>query len=228
VTRLKLSKVALAKQLKIAPSTLSGYLSRGLPSAVDGTIDKDVAVAWIRENVKLQAGRRGPGARAALRASKTKEHVTDDPETDPIFQSTRLTKLRADKLEMENAKLAGGTENEQQLAMAEGTALRCWWCFQRQPPAGAASALAFVVDRHHDLPLLHLLAELTRERDQHIAREIHEVLVQAFAGLIRPVRDPAPGTPWRPITPKRRRTEEDVRLVDGKPFPPRKREGKDK
>jgi hypothetical protein len=224
---LKLSKVALAKQLKIAPSTLSGYISRGLPCAVDGSVDKDVAVAWIRENVKLQAGRRGPGARAALRASKTKEYVTDDTETDPIFQSTRLTKLRADKLEMENAKLAGGSENEQQLAMAEATALHCWWCFQRQRPDGAASALAFVVDRQHDRGLLHTLCELTRERDQHIAREIYEVLVRAFAGLIPPVRDPAPGTPWRPITPKRRRTEEDVRLVDGRPWPPRKPEADD-
>jgi hypothetical protein len=196
-----------------------------MPLTVDGTIDPAVAKKWIKDSVQVQAGRRGVGARAARRQNP--DNGSAEPKEDGIAQHTRLTRLRADKLEMENARLKGGTEDERQLALAEGTALRCWWCFQRATPAAIAAALAYLVDRRHDTDLMHWLTEMIRDRDQQIMSKAYEEICRGFGGLIPPVRDPSPGTPWRPTTPLRPRTRTETWLVDGEPYPPRKPEADD-
>jgi hypothetical protein len=189
----KISKTLFARQLGVAPSTISGYLAKGMPTAIDGTIDPSLAKKWIRANIRIQGGKRGVGARAARKA----DSESLDPKDDAVAQHARLTRLKADKLELETARMRGGTDSERQLALAEATALECWFCFQRATRAALAAAFACEVNRQRDNKLMYRCVAFILGRDQAIMRDVHKVLCDGFAGLIDPLPGGAVGVPWR-------------------------------
>jgi hypothetical protein len=146
-----------------------------------------------------------------------------------VREHARLTRLRADKLQREIDRLQGGTETEYAAAMGEAVSKRIWGeGFQAAHADGFAYTLGILVDRKHDVELLHLFTQLLRERESRIMVVIHEIVCDGFVpGVIEPDRDRtlALGTPWNPIVPKRPRTE--VRRLDENARPPPRREAGD-
>jgi hypothetical protein len=218
-----LSKSALAEELGVAASTVSRYVNMGMPVEAAGMIDPATARQWIKDHIRVQAGARGVGARAA-RQMKPKEDGNAGLDDDPVREHARLTRLRADKLEREIARLAGGTEVEYAADMGEAVSRRIWWEFQAAHADGFAYTLAILVGQKHNVELLHLFTQLLREREARIMVAVHEIICDGFVpGVIEPDRGGrALGTPWNPIVPKRPRTE--VRRFDENAPPPPRRE----
>jgi hypothetical protein len=224
----KISKSDLARELKVAPSTISTYVARGMPVGKDGKLDRDAALGWIQANVKLQGGRRGVGVRAARRQAG---EAPAEGDLDPVRESARLTKLRGDKLEKEIARLQGGTESEYAAAMGEAVSKRVWWeGFQAEHADGFAFVIACLINKKDDIEFLHLVTQLTKEREGRIMVRAREIICDGFVpGLIEPDRDPVHGVPWRPIVPARRHRPPPALGLDehGRPYPPRKPETDD-
>jgi hypothetical protein len=66
---MNVTKSALAKELGIAPPTVSRYVNMGMPTSADGTCDPAICRSWIADHIRVQAGARGVGARPHVKRS---------------------------------------------------------------------------------------------------------------------------------------------------------------
>ena len=110
-------KIDLAKELGVGPSTITGYVAKGMPVAVTGLIDREEALRWIQRNVEAQIGGRkikgGAKAGALLRRKKrhaperTSGNGTHAALLDPAQERARRDAALARKYEREEAIAEG-------------------------------------------------------------------------------------------------------------------------
>ncbi len=201
-----MQKAEFARALGVGRSTISNYVARGMPCRLDGTVDRDKALAWIKENVHPQAGRRGTGVRGAVALADKpvaaeqrgkKRGNGHGQDSALLHESVRLTRLRADRLALQNAKLSGGTDEERAERLANTIALHCWWEIQKHPPWAIGGELA-VLAGLRDIPSMDQVTGRVLVRDHMIARAIRNVIRAGLAGRLRLVEGPFIGMPWEP------------------------------
>jgi hypothetical protein len=196
------TKAELARRLHVHKSTISGYIRRGLP-VKDGRVDPALAVDWIKQNVRAQAGQRGSGLRAAV-------ELADDPELSPkangaknghhknadlLEQSVRLTAARAQNIELRNAQLAGGVDEERADKLADAIVLHVWHEFQKLGPWVLELAVASLTGAS-DPTTRYAVRDEILGRDHMLVQRIRIVIRDGLAGKFEPLRHPLQGPPW--------------------------------
>jgi transcriptional regulator with XRE-family HTH domain len=186
------SKSEFARRLGVHRSTVSNYARRGMPVLPDGRVDAAAAAAWVRSNVHLQSGQRGVGARGAA-------GLTDDPEPPPktnganghradlLTESVRLTRARAENIELRNRQLAGGSEEERTLRLINSIAAHCWWEIQRCSPWGLEAGISDLSGLK-DATLRYRVRDLIVGRDEVLAERIRAVIADGLNGRLTPVQ----------------------------------------
>jgi hypothetical protein len=114
----------------------------------------------------------------------------------------RLTRARAENIELRNRLLAGGTDEERQRTLADTIAINCWWAFQRLSPWTLEATIADL-SGVTDAKLRYLIHDYVLGRDQELARALRKVIADGIAGRLAPVRGELQGAPW--IEPKTQR-----------------------
>lgn len=195
-----ISKAKLAAELGVTRQAVAGYVKRGMPVLPDGKLDREEALQWIERHIRAQAGAKGAGVRGAAAITGS----TKVTQVDALAEQVRLTKARADRVEMDNARLRGGTEEEIARELANASALHSWWCFQRNMIGTLAQTLAIAAGRGDDTILMYKFCDYIRERDVLIVREIRDVIEKGQAGLLERVRSLS-GDPWEDFVPTRKK-----------------------
>ncbi len=119
----RITKAELARRLKISKARVSQYCAMGMPTLPDGTLDYEVAAAWIRAHVAVhsvyQPGRRRPTACIARVTPPTNTPSRSRPEPPEMPDSAagggisyaearrRETVARMHERELNVAKLKG-------------------------------------------------------------------------------------------------------------------------
>jgi hypothetical protein len=132
-------KADLARLLNLSRSTISAYLRRGMPTETDGRLDEAACRAWIRENVRVQAGLRGQGGRMAAGeddAPNAGQALTDAKRVRATFTAL-LAEHRAEKL----ADYTVAVEAAVQAVADDSAAIKARF---RQLPAAVAKRLVDV------------------------------------------------------------------------------------
>jgi hypothetical protein len=114
------SRKSFASEINVNVSRISHFVRDGMPGAVPGVgIDRDKALAWVRDNVQPQGGRNAD--KAGNRVSEitgTKECPAggtfqpgngndEGPRLDPAQQRARRDAAMAERLELENLRRSG-------------------------------------------------------------------------------------------------------------------------
>jgi predicted transcriptional regulator len=71
---MNVTKSALAKELGIAPPTVSRYVNMGMPTSADGTCDPAICRSWIADHIRALV--RGPHVKRSGRATGTRGSTT--------------------------------------------------------------------------------------------------------------------------------------------------------
>src|SRR5262245_60150301 len=104
------TKSEMARLLGVSRPTISRYCAAGMPQLADCRLDEDACRAWIKENVRPHVTDHGTGGHIGAADADDDDDALADAEIDIARERARWQKARADRAEIEVARMRGGSE----------------------------------------------------------------------------------------------------------------------